>query len=116
MVNIKEAEIMQQLYHRIYNDPEFQQLEKKRGIFSWTLTILVFLIYYSFILIIAFYPEVFAKTISANSVISWGIPIGLFVIISSFLLTGIYVYRANKEFDAASKKIISQHLDDERSK
>lgn len=105
---------MQQLYRRIHNDPRFHELEKKRGIFSWSLTLIVFLIYYSFILIIAFSPETFAKTISANSVISWGIPVGLFVIVSSFLLTGIYVYRANREFDSISKEIIKQHMDDER--
>jgi len=105
---------MQQLYRRIYNDPEFHQLEKKRRIFSWSLALIVLLIYFSFILIIAFYPEIFAKTIAVNSVISWGIPVGLFVIISSFLLTGIYVYRANKEFDVTSQKIIKQHINDGR--
>lgn len=105
---------MQQLYRKIYNDPEFHELEKKRGIFSWSLALVVLLIYFSFILIIAFYPEIFAKTITAHSVISWGIPVGLFVIISSFLLTGIYVYRANKEFDVISQKIIKQHMNDGR--
>jgi len=106
---------VKQLYRRIHNDPEFHELEKKRGIFSWSLTLIVFLIYYSFILILAFSPEIFAKPILADSVISWGIPIGLFVIISSFLLTGIYVYRANREFDSISKKIVSRHINAERA-
>jgi len=105
---------MQQLYRRIYNDHRFHELEKKRGIFSWALALIVFIIYYSFILIIAFFPQVFAKTISSNSVISWGIPVGLFVIIISFLLTGIYVYRANREFDSISKKIVEHHINEER--
>ena len=105
---------MQQLYRRIHNDPKFHELEKKRGIFSWSLSLVVLLIYYTFILIIAFSPDILAKPVSANSVISWGIPIGLFVIISSFALTGIYVYRANREFDTVSKEIIDRHINDER--
>jgi uncharacterized membrane protein (DUF485 family) len=104
---------MQQLYRRIHNDPKFHELEKKRGKFSWVLAFIVFIIYYSFILIIAFFPHIFAKTISENSVISWGIPTGLFVIIISFLMTGIYVYRANREFDSVSKEIVKHHINDE---
>jgi len=34
-----------------------------------------------------------------------GIPVGLFVIVSAFVLTGIYVYRANSEFDPITLQI-----------
>lgn len=98
---------MQHLYKRIYADPEFHELEKKRGRFSWLLASILLLSYFSFILIIAFVPEIFAVPISAGSVITWGIPVALLVILLSFLLTGIYVYRANKEFDQLVKDIIS---------
>ncbi len=81
-------------------------LEQKRGQFSWLLTCTVFLTYFSFILIIAFAPEIFAIPIYEDSVITWGIPIGLFVIVLSFLLTGVYVYRANGEFDHLIKDIV----------
>ena len=43
-----------------------------------------------------------------GSVITWGIPAGLSVILLSFCLTGVYVYRANKEFDRLSQDIIDQ--------
>ncbi|MEM7027482.1 MAG: DUF485 domain-containing protein [Pseudomonadota bacterium] len=104
---------MQHLYKKIYANPEFHELEQKRGKFSWTLASITLVIYFSFILVIAFAPELFAKPIFSDSVITFGIPAGLSVIFLSFILTGIYVYRANKEFDQLSKDIIDQIKGDE---
>jgi uncharacterized membrane protein (DUF485 family) len=97
---------MQHLYRQIYADPEFHELEKKRGRFSWFLASIVLFTYFSFILIIAFAPHLFASPLYENSIITWGIPVGLFVILLSFLLTGIYVYRANSEFDRLTNDIV----------
>ena len=35
-----------------------------------------------------------------------GIPIGLFVIVSAFLLTAIYVSKANSKYDALIRQIV----------
>ena len=105
---------MQHFYRRIYADPNFHELERKRSRFSWLLASIVMLIYFSFILVIAFAPELFATPIIEGKIITWGIPVGLFVILLSFLLTGVYVYRANNEFDQITKDIIdhARKLDD----
>ena len=105
---------MQHFYRRIYADPNFHALERKRSRFSWLLASIVMLIYFSFILVIAFAPELFAIPIIEGKIITWGIPVGLFVILLSFLLTGVYVYRANNEFDQITKDIIdhAMKLDD----
>ncbi len=105
---------MQHFYRRIYADPDFHELERKRGRFSWLLASIVMLTYFSFILVIAFAPELFATPIIEGKIITWGIPVGLFVILLSFLLTGVYVYRANKEFDQITKDIVdrAKKLDD----
>ena len=105
---------MQHFYRRIYADPDFHALERKRSRFSWLLASIVMLIYFSFILVIAFAPELFAIPIIEVKLITWGIPVGLFVILLSFLLTGVYVYRANNEFDQITKDIIdhARKLDD----
>lgn len=97
---------MQHLYKKIYADPEFHELERKRGVFSWILAGLTLVTYFSFILVIAFVPEWFARPVSADSIITWGIPCGLGVILLSFVLTGIYVYRANTEFDHLTRDIL----------
>lgn len=105
---------MQHFYRRIYADPDFHELERKRGRFSWLLASIVMLTYFSFILVIAFAPELFATPIIEGKIITWGIPVGLFVILLSFLLTGVYVYRANNEFDQITKDIVdhARKLDD----
>jgi len=38
-------------------------------------------------------------------VITVGIPVGIAVIVASFLLTGLYVWRANSKFDDLTKQI-----------
>ena len=43
--------------------------------------------------------------ISPDSVITWAIPIGLFVLIFTIVITGIYVRRANTEFDDLTDKL-----------
>jgi uncharacterized membrane protein (DUF485 family) len=88
-------------------DPQFQELVRKRTVFAWGLTITMLVIYFGFILTIAFNKQVLATPIG-GTVISIGIPIGLFVIVSAFILTGIYVRRANSEFDALTKQIIDR--------
>jgi len=93
------------LVDKIKNDPKYQQLVSKRSRFAWTLSIIMLIIYYTFIMVIAFSPKTFALKISATSVITIGIPIGILVILSAFVLTGIYVWRANSEFDELTNQI-----------
>jgi uncharacterized membrane protein (DUF485 family) len=64
-------------------------------------------IYFGYILLIAFAPGVLATPIGGG-VTTIGIPIGLFVILSAFVLTGIYVKRANSEFDSITARLIEK--------
>ena len=41
-------------------------------------------------------------------VMTVGIPVGLAVIVSAFVLTGLYVRRANTEFDALTRQIVEE--------
>ena len=62
-------------------------------------------VYFTFILTIAFNPSALGTPISSDSVTTIGIPIGIAIIIFAFILTGIYTKRANGEFDDLSNKI-----------
>ena len=97
--------MQQELVDKIKNDPKYQELVSKRSRFAWTLSIIMLLIYYTFIMVIAFSPTTFAAKISVGSVITIGIPIGILIILSAFVLTGIYVWRANGEFDNLTHQI-----------
>ncbi|TCT23755.1 DUF485 domain-containing protein [Thiobaca trueperi] len=85
--------------------PRYQELICTRKCFAWNLTVLMLVIYYGFILIIAFAPKLLATPLSAGAVTTVGMPIGVAIIVSAFVLTGIYVARANSKFDALTKAI-----------
>ncbi len=101
---------LNQRYKKIQENQNFKELVKRRNNFAYLLTAIMLLAYYTFILIIAFYPEIFGTPVSEGSVTTYGIPIGMFIIILSFVLTGIYVARTNREFDELTKKIIEESV------
>jgi uncharacterized membrane protein (DUF485 family) len=91
---------------RIRNNPKFVELTTKRTAFGWKLSILMLVIYYGFILVVGFAPKLLGMPIFG--VITLGMPIGALIILSAFLLTGIYVRRANSEFDELNRQIIEE--------
>lgn len=92
------------LAQRIAALPEYQELKTKRSRFGWRLTIAMLIVYYGFILLIAFDKELLATRIG-QGVTTWGMPIGLVVIIFTILITAFYVRRANSEFDKLTDDI-----------
>lgn len=92
---------------RVKRDPQFQELVSRRSRFAWILSGTMLVIYFGFIFIIAFAPKVLGTPIGGG-VTTVGIPVGLFVIVSAFVLTGIYVRRANSDFDPVTRQIIER--------
>lgn len=86
------------------NDPELTRLVARRSRFAWALSLVMTAIYFGFILLIAFDPGFLATPIG-DGVTTLGIPLGLGVILAAFALTGIYVHRANTEYDDAIQRI-----------
>jgi len=89
---------------RIKNNPKYQELVTKRSKFAWKLSIIMLVVYYAFIMTIAFSPETLGTKIG-DGVITIGIPVGIAIIFISFILAGIYVNRANGEFDDLTQEI-----------
>lgn len=89
----------------VQNNPKYHELVQKRTTFSWILAALILVIYYGFILLVAYAKGFLATPISPGSVTTIGIPIGVGVIVSAFVLTAIYVVRANSEFDRLNREI-----------
>ena len=94
-----------QLVEKIKSNPDYQELVSKRNGFAIKLSIAMLVVYFTFILTIAFNPSALAIPLSADSVTTVGIPIGIAVIIFAFVLTGIYTKRANGEFDDLANNI-----------
>lgn len=95
----------QNMVDQIKSDPNFHTLVKERSKFAWRLTIAMLIVYFAFILTIAFDPSALGAPLSDDSVTTIGIPIGMAIIVFAFILTGIYVKRANTEFDDLTQKI-----------
>lgn len=92
------------LVQKIKSDPNYHKLVKARSGYGWWLTLAMLVVYYGYILLIAFNKEFMATKLGAG-VMTWGIPLGLFVILFTILITGIYVRRANSEFDELTEAI-----------
>jgi uncharacterized membrane protein (DUF485 family) len=86
-------------FARIAADPRYRELVRRRSRFTWALTAIMLAVYFGYIVLIAFDKEFLAQPMSAGSATSLGIPIGLGVILIAIVLTGIYVRRANRDFD-----------------
>ena len=97
------------LSRRIAADPNYRELKAKRTRLGWTLTIAMLLVYYGFILLVAF-AKPFLATRLGEGVTTIGMPLGLAVIVFTIVITGIYVRRANSEFDALSDQIAKKVL------
>jgi uncharacterized membrane protein (DUF485 family) len=95
-------------YASIAKAPLFAELVRKRNKFALTLSWTILVVYYAFVLFASTDPQGFAARIGDG----WHIPVGLlagwFIQLFAFLLTGLYVRRANAEFDVMNEAILAE--------
>ena len=89
-------------------NPKYQELIRKRTTFGWTLTIIMLIAYFGYVGLIAFDKAFLAQPIGEGFVTTVGIPVGFGLIIFAILLTGVYVIRANSEFDRLTREIVQE--------
>lgn len=94
-----------EMIEKIHNNPKYKELVTKRRKFAWQLTGLILVVYYVYILLIAFSPETLGAKISPDGMTTWGIPVGIAIILFAFALTGIYIKRANSDFDPLVEEV-----------
>ena len=99
------SDMIDPMVARIEANPKYHELKRKRSSFGWLLTVLMLLVYYGYVGLIAFDKELLAKPLGAG-VTTLGIPIGLGVIVFTVLITGLYVRRANSEYDRLTADIL----------
>lgn len=93
-------------YKSMRDNPKFQELVSKRGRFAWTLSIIVLSVFYGFVMIVAFFPGLLGEPLATGSMWTVGVLAGLFMFVFFWLLTALYVRRANTEFDGITREII----------
>ena len=94
---------------RILKDPNYQKLKAQRTRFGWLLTVAMLVVYYGFIVLVAF-DKPFLATRIGEGVTTIGMPIGLAVIVFTVIITAIYVRRANRDYDALTEQIAKAAL------
>jgi uncharacterized membrane protein (DUF485 family) len=98
----------QNVTDRIQANPKFLELVSTRNRYSIIMTILMMVVYFGYILLIAFNKPFLATKVAAGATMSIGIPMGIGVLVFTIILTAIYVRRANSEFDAMKEELIQE--------
>ncbi|MBI5862222.1 MAG: DUF485 domain-containing protein [Rhodocyclales bacterium] len=92
----------------IRGNPKFRHLVRTRNAWAMALTFLVILVYFGYILLIAFDKAFLARKLGDGLVTSVGIPLGLGVILFTVAITAVYVYLANTRFDRMAAEVLEE--------
>ena len=92
---------------RILHNPKFQEMVSRKRTLSWTLTAIMLFVYVGFMLLVGYNKEFLMSSFSGG-VTTWGMPLGLSIIVLSFLLCGVYSYVANNKLDQLTKDAMKE--------
>ena len=102
------------MYAHIRRNPRFTELVAKRTRFAGILAAIVLIVFYGFVLLVAFAPELIGKRLFEGSNLTFGILAGLLQFIFFWVLTLVYVRRANGEFDDINKELVKAAWKEEK--
>ncbi len=83
--------------HEIVTSDRFNALVRKRWMVSVILTVLLFVSYYGYILVVAYGKDFLSQKVGEFT--NWGIILGVLCIIFAWILTVFYVVWANNVYD-----------------
>ncbi|WP_341645621.1 DUF485 domain-containing protein [Thauera sp. SDU_THAU2] len=98
------------IYSHIRHDPRFAELAARRRLFAGTMTAIVLVAFYGFVLLVAFWPEMIGRRLFEGSNLSFGVAAGMFQFALFWGLTYLYVRRANGEFEVLNQQIVNDAL------
>jgi uncharacterized membrane protein (DUF485 family) len=88
----------------IRQHPDFIQLVRRKQNLYWSLSLIMLVIYFGFVLLVAFSPATLGQSLSGG-VTTVGMLVGVVIVLMAFALTGFYVYRANNVIDPINEKL-----------
>lgn len=89
--------------HEMIESAEFERLVRGKWTIAIVLTILLFIVYYGFIIMVALNKPFLAQKIGEYTTL--GIPIAAGVIVAAWVLTAIYVVWANRVLDGEVNRL-----------
>lgn len=96
------------MYERMRVNPKFQELVTKRSRFAWTMSAIVLMMFYGFVMVVAFSPASLGQPVSEGSMLTVGVAVEALMFVFFWLLTVVYVRRANTEFDSLNQEIVKE--------
>jgi uncharacterized membrane protein (DUF485 family) len=96
------------VYEKVRSNPKYHELRAKRSRFAWGLAAIVLGTYYGFMMVVTFKPDLVRVPLGEGWALTIGFPIGAFIIIGAWLLTGLYIRRANGEFEDLTQAIAKE--------
>ncbi len=93
---------------RIERQPKFHELVRRRSRFTWSLVVAILGIYFCLVAVIAFRPSWVRVPIYEGAVLTIAWPLAAGVIVVVWLLMGLYVRRANGEFELLKQDILNE--------
>lgn len=98
------------IYDKIRNNSKYPELVRRRRRLSWSLAGIVLVSFFTFVFIIGFDPKMLATPVAEGAATTIAVPIGVAMIVVYWLLTGVYVRRARREFDVLKNQILDEVL------
>lgn len=89
-------------------NPTFQKLTRSRATLGWTLAAIMWVIYFGFILLVAFNKtdgQILSAKIAPGSTTSVAIVAGFGILVATFVITAFYVIVANARFDRLAREL-----------
>lgn len=90
------------------NNPDFQQLVKRRNLVSLAFSLIIVTGYGIYVLGMAFAPGFMSRPIAEGGSLTNGIVIAILVILLGMVTSGIYTWWANKKFDVMKKDLLRE--------
>ena len=75
--------------NQILENPKFKEMVSRKSSLSWSLTAVMLFVYVGFMLLVGYNKE-FLLSSFGGGVTTIGIPLGLGIIVLSFVLCGVY--------------------------
>ncbi|MBP8813344.1 MAG: DUF485 domain-containing protein [Laribacter sp.] len=95
-------------FHAVKASPAFRELAQKRSLTAWSLTAIVLGTYYCYMLVVALRPDILHAPLAEGGMLTVGVPVAALIIVFSWAMTGVYIWRANGEFDRLNRAIIEE--------
>ena len=95
----------------ILANPRFRQLTRSRSALGWTLAAIMWVVYFGFILLVAFNKvdgAILSAKISPGAATSVAIVAGFGILVMTFIITAIYVAIANARFDRLTAELLAE--------